>query len=478
MNPQKLATAPTPKEDEHRKQQMQLAWKAYRGELPRPLKIKNGEPDDNVLTNRCSPIVDKGVAFLFGKTLDIEVKDLGDDAQDYINRAWGKSSISDDDDKMTLLAELALNGGVCGHLFLKVIPPNGSMKYPRLVALDPQLCRVVVSPDDCDLIIAYIIEYGIGDDMTKRQVYSRVDPDQLSYAIGENDLDDTWLIATYIKSATGQFLQQGQPDLWPYPFAPIFACQNQTNPNEFWGKPDLTPDIIQMNQTINFGNSNINRIGKIHGHPKPWTNGVAASQIKIGIDDIICLPSLESKLNILEAHGDIANLMAFVGSLRSDMDEQSRVPAVALGRLSDIPIGNLSGVAIQLLFQPLVEKTQMKQRLVGRLIRAITRALLVMGDYATLENYQEIEVDLHWQTLLPTDDLTAVQTAMAKEQLGVSKDTLITELGYDAPTETAKSADEASQAMQRFAKGQGVPPPAPQNNPQEKESTSQNGNAE
>jgi hypothetical protein len=460
QQPEKLATAPTPAHDIAHRAQMTLAWKSYRGELPKPLKAQKGQPDDNVLSNRCQPIVDKGVSFLFGQTMKIDINGMGNQAQEWLDHAWGAASISDDDDRMTLLSMLAMNGGVCGQAFLKIIPanPDAGLQYPRLVALDPQICRVITSPDDCDLVLAYIIEYDIGQGMSKRQVYCRCDPDQLSYTIGESDLDDTWQITTYIKTQTGAYIQQGQPVVWPYPFAPLFACQNLPNPNEWWGTPDLTPDLIETNKAINFVQSNVNRIGKIHAHPKVWTAGLGASQISVSVDDVICLPSPDAKLSALEAHGDLANLMAFAGTLRSDMDEQSRIPAVALGRLVELPKGNISGVALQLLFQPLIEKTIQKQRLYGRLIREVSRALMVIGGFATVKDYQDTDIELHWQNLLPVDDLAAAQTALALQQLGVSNDTILQNLGYDADAEADKSAKEDAKKMTMYSKGQGMPP--------------------
>src|SRR5215472_15190048 len=137
---QTLATAPVPRADQERKRQMKEAWKAYRGEFQPPLKVAQGQSDDNVITNSCGPIVDKGTSWLFGQPVKIEAKDAK--CQDFLDGFWG-----DDDDKMSLLSDVALNGGVCGQAFVKLIPIQGKMKYPRVVVLDPQLVRIVTSPD-------------------------------------------------------------------------------------------------------------------------------------------------------------------------------------------------------------------------------------------------------------------------------------------------------------------------------------------
>jgi len=144
--------------------------------------------------------------------------------------------------------------------------------------------------------------------------------------------------------------------------------------------------------------------------------------------------------------------------LRADMDEQSRVPAVALGRQSDLPKGNISGVALQLLFQPLIEKTTQKQRLYGKMIREITRAALVIAGKIALTDYEDYQIDLHWQNLLPVDDLAAAQAAQILQAIGVSNQTLLQQLGYDPDAEADKSAAEDAKKLVQFSRGQGMPP--------------------
>jgi hypothetical protein len=446
---QTLATSQPTQADMERLRDMQLAWKAYRGKLQDPLKVAAGQPNDNVKANRCAPIADKGTSFLFGQILKIEC-----DLQDDLDAFWG-----DDDEKMTTLVKLAMNGSVCGQTFVKLIPPQGDNDYPRMVILDPMLVRIITLPDDCEQHIAYIIEYPQGSDVQKRQVIARVDPNSDLYALGDKDIEDHWTITNYVrKGATGTWAQTGKIEEWLYPFPPIFTCQNLPNPNEPWGIPDLTQDLIGMNKVLNFMLSNISRIIKYHGHPKTWAKGVRAAQIAIAPDETLVLESENAQLSMLSAMENFTGLLSVVADLRSDMDEQSRVPAVALGRLVDLPKGNISGVALQLLFQPLIEKTILKQRLYGCLIRAISRAALVLCGKLSIEEYANYPVELHWANLLPIDDLAAAQTAMLLQQLGVSNATLMQELGYDADDEAQKSQDEDQKKIEAYSQGRGMPP--------------------
>lgn len=461
-----LAQAPCPQEAHERKRAMREAWDAYRGNFKPPLKVAANQPDDNVLSNRCAPIVDKGVSFLFGQVVNIEASDETSEpdtaVQDFLKSLWG-----DDDERMTLLSQMAINGGVCGQVFLKLIPPQGQMQYPRVVVMDPLLIRMVTDPDDVSCILAYVIEYPGQDDWQKKQIVARIDPDGLAGIAGEADMDDTWTITNYVrKGQTGVWMQTGPRVDWLYPFPPIMTCQNLPNPNESWGVPDLTPDLIGMNKVLNFIQSNTSRIIKFHGHPKTYATGLSATQINIGIDDLICLPSPDSKLANLEMSSSLVDQINFAGILRSDMDEQSRVPGIVLGRETSLPRGNISGVALQLLFQPLIEKTVQKQRLYGCLIRYVSRAALVLAGKLSIEEYEDYPIALHWPSLLPNDDLQAAQTALVHQQLGVSGQTILAQLGFDPEEEKDKRAAEDAEKIAQVARGQAIMPAQGQQQPQ------------
>jgi hypothetical protein len=467
--PQSLAQAPTPQADIDRKERMRQSWLAYRGLFSPALKTRPGKPDHNVISNRCEPIVNEGVSSLFGPVLKIEATrekteaapqspeaspddqetapkvDKPQPIQKYIDGLFG-----DDDDKMTLLSEWATNGGVCGESFVKLIPANGNMKYPRLVTLDPQLIRKVCDPDDCKLVLAYIIEYPGNGDIQKKQITSRVDPDNTSVLAGEYDLDDTWTTYKYIRYTRGgssgrmsAWEQVGPPEPWPYPFAPIFCCPNLPNPNESWGQPDLTPDLINQNKVLNAKQSDISSILYHHGHPKTWGKGFSAAQLEIGIDETLIIASETGMLQNLEMHSDLRSSLEFIRLIMDNMQEQSRIPTVALGRADTIP-NVRSGIALKILFQPLIEKTTNKQRTYGRMIREICRAALVIEGLIKVEDFEDYPIELHWSSLVPIDDLAAAQESVILEGLGVSQSTLLSELGYDAALETRKKTVEVA----------------------------------
>lgn len=463
--------------DTQRTQQMSASWDAYLGNLPDPLKVLPGETNTNVKSNRLAPIVDTGIYYLFGLPLKLEIDSASAKAQKVnvklaqaaLDKCWG-----DEDTRMTMLAKLAMNGGVFGQAFLKIVPPDESAgrQFPRVVVLNPQNITVQTDPDDCDTVDSYTIQYDAklddGSTVTKRQVTRRIDPDgQAANANSEDDssagdTDDYWEIATYQRfGVNGDWVQVGEAIRWPHPWGPIDDCQNLPISNQHWGQPDLTSDLIQLNKTLNFVLSNINAIGLSHGHPWIWAAGVDMSQVTTAPGGIIQIPNPDGKLEALIANGDIPGLMAYAADLRSDMDEQSKVPGVATGRISELPKGQMSGVTVRMLYMPLLFKTTFKQRLYGKLIRMISTRMLALCGFGDGTDSGGVEVNLHWEDAMPTDDLMEAQTAQAWSQLGVSSSTLMQRAGFDPEEEAEKKAAETQAQLTMFSRGQGLPPQPP-----------------
>lgn len=108
-----------------RARRFKTAWEAYYGQHPKPLKVKSGQPDDNVIVNFARVVVDKGVSFLFGQDVGFELDETDTTpAEEWLAGCWKANR------KSTLLQKLALNGAVCGHAFVKIVPGN---PYPRIV---------------------------------------------------------------------------------------------------------------------------------------------------------------------------------------------------------------------------------------------------------------------------------------------------------------------------------------------------------
>lgn len=443
-------------DDKKRQKLIADAWKAYNGDLDPPLQKMPGQPDDNVLSNRMQQIVDRGVDFLFGKELEISLEDNAPaSAQPFIDQTWGRKET-----RIPLLQKLEMNGAIAGQAFLRIVPEKNNTY--RLIVVDPSTVFVQTAPQDCETVLLYCIEYcttesinGHAEAVYYREEICRNDPDQ----DGDDgnpfaDVDATWTIQHWTRVGDrGAWQAAGDPIDWQYPFPPLFACQNLPKPNAFWGIPDITPDLIGLNESLNLLQSNINRLEKLFGAPVLYATGTGEQVINIQPGKIIGLPLSESKIVAVAIATDVVNALNFAANIRSDIDEQSGVPGVATGRIADLPRGNVSGIVVELLFMPILKKTDKKRCLYGELIIDVTKALLVLNKMSG-----DIDVTLLWQAPLPSDDLPTVQSAIAKKELGISDTTLQREMGYDPEEEATLSQNEDARKLSNFSKGVGLPP--------------------
>lgn len=410
-------------------------WRIYHGQHPKPLKIRHGQPDDNVIVNFARVIVDKGVSFLFGQDLRFELDETAEtEVEQWLDACWRVNR------QMTTLAKLALNGAIAGHAFIKIVPQPGS-PYPRLIVLDPATVTVRWDPDDLEQVTRYTISYPALDPATGKPVRLR--------QVIERD-GPVWVITDQRASAESAAWQTVGEARWPYPWPPVVDCQNLPCPNEYWGISDLEDDLLALNAAISFVLSNLARVIRFHAHPKTWGKGFTANQLNIAVDETIVLPSPDAELRNLEMQSDLASSIALYQRLREALHEISRVPEVATGKLENA--GSLSGVALAILYQPLIEKTQTKRRTYGDLLIEVNRRLLALGGFG--EDNQTV---IHWPELLPSDPLAVRQAALLDQQLGVSADTLLQRLGYDPDLERAKrevgSAALGEQLLTAFERG-------------------------
>ena len=412
-------------QDSARVQAMREAWDAYHGNFAPPLKNRSRRGSDKVILNRCAPIVDKGVSLLFGKNVDFRIGEGGDpNAQAWLDACWKANR------KMAFLHKLGVTGGVTGHAFVKLLRTDG---YPRMVSLDTTLMRVETAPDDVENIQAYTIGYTAsgaqGQQIESRQCIER------SVATD----DSSWQIVE--QQRVGKVWQTTTSETWPYPFSPIRQTQNLPAANAFWGRADLTPDIIQLNHDINFVASNVSRIIRFHAHPKTYVSGLNGQRLATGPDETLLLPEGAS-IGALEMHSDLSSSMNFLTALETSLDVSARIPAVALGDLQDIPRGTISGAAIELLYGAAIEKTASKRELYGELLEDVCRCLLAMGGFDAMT-----PVEIIWPDVLPSDKLLAAQAAQTWLGMGISKKTVFDRLGFDYDEEQQRLLAEAQDAQ-------------------------------
>jgi hypothetical protein len=409
-------------EEQERQKGYKRRWQYYNGDHPRPLKIKPGQPDDNVIVNLSRFIVDKGVAFLFGREIEFQIEE-GETTEDeqFLDDVW------DANGKMSLLQNVALNGGVCGHVYVKLVPDGLTTEdgrtVTRLVNLDPAIVRPFWSPDDLSDVLWYKVEYeaaGPRGQVFKKQMMERQD-------------NGTWLITDYAAEGLKMYREVGKT-VWPYQFAPICDWQNLPAPNVYFGASDL--EDVTMNDGINATVSDIQRILRFHGHPKTIGTGFKATELNTGIDEMIVLPNAEAKVYNLEMQSDLTAALKHAANLIDLYLRMARIPNLDP---ANVNVGALSGFALRILYGDLLEKTDVKRQTYGEGIKELNRRLLAIAGKQGVRPARIV-----WQNPLPENktELTA-QLDNEINKLGVtSKETAAQDLGRDYEVERERMAAE------------------------------------
>ncbi|HEY1011142.1 MAG TPA: phage portal protein [Herpetosiphonaceae bacterium] len=435
-----------------RLQQQQRAWLAYNGESPKPLKVRTGQPDDNVQVNYARTIVNTGVSFLFGDNITFSLAQPAGAAAaagepreiQWLNQVWAANR------KMTLLHKFGINGGVTGHGFLKIAPPAAGARqpFPRLINLDPATVNVIWNPDDVDLVDVYVIEYTAMQYERSQRRLMPVNRRQLIERDGSR-----WVIIDQTARLGGDYQDTQAPVYWPYEWAPIIDCQNLPAANAYYGEPDIPKDILELSRSVDFVLSNTGRIIRFHAHPKTIGKGFKAADIDVGVDGLLCLPNAAADLKNLEMASDLGSSIVFFEKLKEAIYTASATPEVATGKVEDL--GQISGVALQVLFRPLILKTMTKRLLTGDMLVELNRRLLEMGGFANRET------TVGWSQMLPINALEERNVLLIDQQLGASKDSTLDKAGYDPAVEKQKRKEEAkegrelgNQMLGAFNKGQ------------------------
>ncbi len=414
----------------------------FDGNAPAALTVKAGQPDDNIHINYASVIVDKKVAFLFGEPLKISVgTDDDKTGEEYLSSVWSEEQRAED------FVDMATEGAHSGDVFLKIsIQPDGS---PRVTVGDPNLLSAECDPHDVSRVVVYRCQYKIPGPAGKPVLYKE---ETTPAADGK-----TWLIREYHSNDEGRtFIPVNEGVTWNYPFAPIFHSKNLPKSKSFNGRPDLRPDVLRLISAIARLDSMCSKTVRVHSSPKPYARGLKKQDLEWGTDGMLFLGTgtqgIEAQVGLLEMKGDLVGALALRKVLREGLAEVSKTPEIATGKVESL--GQISGVALRILYSPLIDETKIKRRLIGRLIKDVCVALLVIGGKGKLT------VVLVWADPLPVDEKGQIEAAEGKKRLGISEQTIHSELGYDAKVERAQrefdSTDAATKMLDAFDRGAGA----------------------
>jgi hypothetical protein len=122
-----------------------------------------------------------------------------------------------------------------------------------------------------------------------------------------------------------------------------------------------------------------------------------------------------------------------IAEIREALDKISGVPPVAAGVLR-AKLGDLtSAVALRVTLIALLARTERKRAALAHTMNILVQRLLDLLDRAGIVPSDPADrgIDINWPTALPESDMDRLREAQVKVELGVPKNVVLAELGYE-----------------------------------------------
>ena len=337
-----------------------------------------------------------------------------------LERVW-----EEDNDKNRVLLEMAQQGGVSGDCFVKVayeepyvdttgIPIRGRV---RLLTLNAAHCFPEWHPHDRTRLLRMKIKYRFWG----------------------TSLEGTRQVFTYTEILTDdvieEYLNDELIDSRPNPVGrvPVIHIPNLPVSGSPWGLPDCQ-DIISINRQYNEIATSVADIINYHAEPITIITGAKASQLERGAKKIWAGLPKDAKVENLEGgFQGLEGALRYLELLKRTMHEMVGVPETALGQIQ--PISNTSGVALSILFQPLMNRYRQKVTMYGegiqRINELILRTLAVKEPWTFQIDPDNLDVPLkegQLPQLDPRDPDTYLSTPVFPPPLPLDKLVLLNEI--------------------------------------------------
>lgn len=408
-------------------------WGFYRGEH---FTQMTAEGTRKFIANYCRLVVDKSVTWLVANGFNIHAPAGNEAILPALNLIW------DMNDRNALMVEHAQTGSVTGDAFL----------YPTLIDVGPDGQPLPV--DEQRIVIvnldpAYV--YPVYNMITREIIecliqFPSFTNAALTQVVANTSLgkQGTYSIHITPKVVTHYWNKEKVRET-PNIFGEVNVVhtRNMQLANSIFGLADLD-GIIELNEKYNEVGHEIGEIVKYHAAPTTLIYGARASQLEKGANKIISGLPATAKVENLALEGELTAAMSHHKDLKRTIAELSQTPESVWGSMDAVP-SNTSGVALEVQWLPLIEKTKMKYVTYGGSIRRVNALLLkLLGtrfkiNFGGMVKQKEaiLTTLVEFVSPIPQDEKTKIDLESAKVNAGFqSKAGAIRDLGSRDPDRT------------------------------------------
>lgn len=347
-----------------------------------------------------------------------ETEEVAQTVYDFLSTVWEYNN------RDVFLTELGQTKSITGDSWVKVTytPPEDLVDdvfdmYPEgkieLSLIPSQYIFPEFDQHDKDKIIRMWIMYPIQVPRTKGLLFSRTSFETVLYK-------EVWTRESIITSIEGEEPIEIEN---PYGIIPIVHFKNFPIAGRSFGSSDID-DLIPLNTEYNYKKSDMSEIIDYHSAPITLVYGAKIGNLEKGANKVWGGLPKDSKVENLSMTGDLLASKSFTDDLKTSMCEIGAMPETVLGGAS--AISNTSGVALQYMNGPLIERTNIKRGLTSKGIEKINslilliaeqEGLIVVPDNVTRKDFFTTVVTL--PDTLPKDELIELQKIQQELTLGL-----------------------------------------------------------
>lgn len=407
-----------------------------------------------VTFNYCRPFVNKFVSFEFGKGFTIktpvELDDVGvtvDDPKieidldtngdgtlsqeeltkeytikektmsDYLSQVW------EDNKKDTLLTEIGQTKSITGEAWVKVQYedpedmndpfeeyPNGRI---RLSVIPTQFAFPRFNDHDKDRLESLLIMYPIRKERDTGLIFKRSVETTVMYK-------EFWTATEIVVYEDGEEKDRMEN---PYGFIPFVQIKNFPIAGRTRGQGDLD-DIIPLNVELNTKKSDVSEVIDYHSAPITLVYGAKIGNLEKGANKVWGGLPKDAKVENLGLQGDLVASVGYTSDVKTSMCEIAGIPETVLGGAN--AISNTSGVALQYMNLPLIERTRIKRSCSSDGLQKVNKMILFISLYhgliekpedITMKDFLRNEVEI--PDTLPKDELIELNKIQQEMTLGL-----------------------------------------------------------
>lgn len=344
--------------------------------------------------------------------------------------------------------DLCIAASVLGDAVVKVTW-DARLARPVVVAVDPAGLTVSTAGDDPRRVDRLAHRYWLSGEQLEPVLGARIDGWQAGkrYRVIETWTDAAWTVAV-----DGSVVQDGRN---PYGWVPYVIAVNNPTSGSFWGESDLV-DLVDVCRELNGRMSVLARVLEMSGAPIAVLENVDGSEgIAVGPGAKWELPEgAKAYLLDLLQGGGVGLHIEYVNLLYRALHDLSETPRTAFGDSGRA----LSGAALEVEIQPLVQKVRRKRQGWEAFHRERNwRILDLLERYGGVQLGGLRETETIWPSVLPSDIDGSVRNAVALVQSGIqSRRTAYAALGGTDPEgEMSRVMEEARSREGAQARSEG-----------------------